>query len=391
MPDGQPNNIWPHLLTQGELGPQARLVQWSILIGSLLIVVLLIMLILRKLLARSTPSYHWMLAKQTLKTSADCCNHRHHLSSASHLDSAILLNSDGTTRSQPVPPHAHFANLCNSSQNQYQFVLDADGRQHLLAASGSLSGFTCASGNKRHVDQHSLLSSNYDTLQSSKQVTTNNSSDANTHLPPTNQPRCQLATGEAAVFGAQAKHRSPNVPATLDNGIAARTSRSPSISSSSSVQSTTAQMLSNAASSSFEQPPEFTCCEPSPGVTVLSSSPLSLQAAKLRPVGKLVPATVQSQPNSPMFANQFNPQRSARKFTSTAVSRAPKLTSRLLNRTIQQRVTSHTSLNHQPSSIQDAQFNNQRCDNTDTQTEEGEEVGRHFYEEISQQKQQHNR
>lgn len=101
-------SMWPqHLLNgvstnqQPDFSQPATLIQWTILIGSLLSVVLLILLILRKLFVSTFPSYQWMLAKQTLKNtsklkqtgaaSLDCCQAAsaiHHQTAARHLSAS---------------------------------------------------------------------------------------------------------------------------------------------------------------------------------------------------------------------------------------------------------------------------------------------------------------
>lgn len=82
---GWTKSMWPqHLLTgitttsqQDNFSqPATQLIQWTILIGSLLSLILLIMLILRKLFVSTFPSYQWMLAKQTLKSTSKL-NHHH--------------------------------------------------------------------------------------------------------------------------------------------------------------------------------------------------------------------------------------------------------------------------------------------------------------------------
>lgn len=98
VPDSITNSVWMksmwpnHLINgmvstattnQQNLNQPATLIQWTILIGSLLSVILLILLILRKLFVSTFPSYQWMLAKQTLKNTSklnqtavanlDCC------------------------------------------------------------------------------------------------------------------------------------------------------------------------------------------------------------------------------------------------------------------------------------------------------------------------------
>lgn len=57
--------IWPNQLTYSATNLQANVIQWTILIGSLVALILLIMLIIRKLFYSTFPSYRWLLAKQT--------------------------------------------------------------------------------------------------------------------------------------------------------------------------------------------------------------------------------------------------------------------------------------------------------------------------------------
>lgn len=105
-------NMWPKYADGLAIGgSQANLIiQWSILIGSLLTTLLLITLLLRKLFIATFPSYHWMLAKQTIKSSsasqmdADCCPH--------HTHHAVLHPSNGPASYPPIlnslgPPHVH--------------------------------------------------------------------------------------------------------------------------------------------------------------------------------------------------------------------------------------------------------------------------------------------
>lgn len=170
-------SIWPlsQLSALGEPSLQAGLIQWAILLGSLLVIVLLIMLIARKLFFSAfQPSYHWMLAKHTIKSSSklnalngDCCyaagrppqapgagaslvvgasTHQAPPFASNHLgcSTASVLLADG----QPsLPPHhmcyAWRRNTSSSSNSRaannkscsngqtFQCIVDAQGR-HLL-------------------------------------------------------------------------------------------------------------------------------------------------------------------------------------------------------------------------------------------------------------------
>lgn len=142
-------NMWPASSTQlnalESLSPHAGLIQWTILVGSLLLIVLLIMLIVRKLFFSAfQPSYHWMLAKQTLKSTSK-------LGAASSATSSTALDccapqADFIGGSQVVAQssHHHHHNLhhqtfgLGNQQHAHQqaacptsLVLDAQGRaQH---------------------------------------------------------------------------------------------------------------------------------------------------------------------------------------------------------------------------------------------------------------------
>lgn len=163
--------MWPSQLLSsnnaGDLGgQQANLIQWTILIGSLLTLILLIMLIIRKMLVStaSLPSYRWLLAKQTaikpasqvgsirgrlVQSNKECnCKHqpqfRHH--SLAGLSGTQLLCDEAS----PIIQHHHqvgsishqaacraaAANqpgLASAAYQQY-LVTEASGR-HLLRCS----------------------------------------------------------------------------------------------------------------------------------------------------------------------------------------------------------------------------------------------------------------
>lgn len=120
-PDSAINSVWtrtmwPQHLLNGvstsqhfDLNQSVSLIQWTILIGSLLSIVLLIMLILRKLFVSTFPSYQWMLAKQTLKStsklnqasaaSLDCCQ----AASAAARHQTRNLSTSGTVAGSAGP------------------------------------------------------------------------------------------------------------------------------------------------------------------------------------------------------------------------------------------------------------------------------------------------
>lgn len=391
--------MWPkgllNSVSSSDLGPQANIIQWTILIGSLLSIILLIMLILRKLFLATFPSYHWMLAKQTIKSSSklaasDCCQSRR------HRHSTVLMGANpeiGANLQHHPPHHMCYAwrrdrppqplSGCKQLDGQpvyQQYLVDSNGR-HLLAGGSSwsakfntdqatkrdfylenspksLSNSTSSRGNNRIRDDpmmedvNSMISTNYnyDTLNGSfiqqqakapddvgKLTTTTtiaNSNPLQARLPTSAKSNTSIEW--TLPEGAQSKnlgmnpanedetregkHRSPNVPLITNKTTDQLEEKSCSNSRSSSIvmlssgdspssQSTTAQMLSQAASSSFEQTPELTFdCS---SAIIHNGSPASLNGKPRFNPGQaklacLPSQSAQSQPNSPMFINQLS-------------------------------------------------------------------------------------
>lgn len=98
-------SMWPagFMLMGSELAlsPAASLLQWALLLGLLLALLLLIMLTLRRLCASLQPSYHWLLARQAIKSSSQLaapictCSHRARLPTSGHLDAHDDDDLDG--------------------------------------------------------------------------------------------------------------------------------------------------------------------------------------------------------------------------------------------------------------------------------------------------------
>lgn len=145
-------NMWPGQLLSGS-DPAANLIQWTILISFLLAIILLIMLIVRKLFVSMFPSYHWLLAKQAIKTtcnssqlsstlSGNCSCHGQHKENARHLgpahlatyqlSSSNILGVAGPTKTETIsgpnvtnnlqPPH----HMCYAWRQQHHDIQACD-------------------------------------------------------------------------------------------------------------------------------------------------------------------------------------------------------------------------------------------------------------------------
>lgn len=272
----------------------ARIIEWTIIVGSLLSIVLLLMLILRKLFAstlpKTQPSYHWMLAKQTLKE-----------------------QQQPATYCQPVIPQLAQAKRQAGNDLQFQFwpghaerqiTVDTAGR-HLFGASFNTDAPSKQAAPVSEIRRVSTgessvisLGYNYDTLNAGSSNQLGSAPDINDrNFLPTRDfvPARQVESG---VLGqadwSEEKHKSPNVPKKW-------TESGSSSLASSGRSSATAQMLSNAVSSgsSFEHPqlPDSACLSS-------ENSPASVASAR-GPGSKLIGLSLQptqSHPNTPIFA-----------------------------------------------------------------------------------------
>lgn len=100
-------SMWPTQLLDkaADLGAPANLIQWTLLIGSLLSLVLLIMLIVRKLFVSTFPSYRWLLAKQTAIKPLQAGSIRGRL---------VQSNKECRCRHQPQHRHQSLAGLAGT-------------------------------------------------------------------------------------------------------------------------------------------------------------------------------------------------------------------------------------------------------------------------------------
>lgn len=339
-----------------------QLLQWTILIGSLLAVVLLIALIARKLVAKAAPSYHWLLAKHTLKTvnklsppdggggAAALCNcdtcasapAQHQLAHHRCVASYCAAPSDSLLR------HAHKRRACaaphpHSGGRQFATTASVDSasgaHRHELARAGTLfntdSSLSCQTFNARtnlHQNVRTSLA-----MQNEYDVPNGDDSIRHTRVVVA----YDNATKSTCVLAPQRnKHTSPQVSSAASSSSSSSSCGGGDddydardlMSRTNSVQSSTAPMLSSSqggASSSFDQsePNELSggsvvnCAVASPaltGVVVASQSAhASPQQHVRRPSASKpfadatgVALASQSQPNSPMLsAGQFAAQR----------------------------------------------------------------------------------
>lgn len=299
----------------------ARIIEWTIIVGSLLFIVLLIMMILRKLLASSRlakthSSYQWMLAKQTQKeqsmsnTVAAFCR----ASSTAYPTHLVQFSrqpqaSDDRSNEQPTW----------SASAERQLSIDATGRhlfsgtfntdvafhQQLVGAKNEAKGRVFAG--LTETDGNSVISIyDYDTLGASRSSGSHNQELAKGAFLPT---RDFVAATTATPRRSQTewageKHKSPNVPAKgcWNNTAAAAESRSSSLASSGR-SSATAQMLSNGASSagSFDQhQPSQGDLLPVTATPSLDCSPASLSGARGKLIGLSLQPAHSSQPSTPL-------------------------------------------------------------------------------------------
>lgn len=369
--------MWPPqlLATDSAQLQAASLIQWTIQIGFLLAIILLIILILRKLFVAVLPSYHWMLAKQAIKSTCDTsrseCSCHHHFSRTPpsfRMSTANILGSLKAETFTSVPPH-HMCYAWRHKQSQaplatssspHSAAAGSQFHQCLVDSAGTAQIFSPLSppfNTDLRGDEHFALpesSSNpnkaINWLAAGVSITgpkTDNelddgSSISNFKFNPNHRSLTAVSydipntTSEAdwrnldehLKIELQNKHKSPNVPAPKQPTDEASPSSSASNTiNRSSGSSTTAQMLSNEASSSFDHSDYLNESSTTPntpngsqprnhiGSSVgSSSSRLSRQRRQMSnlatkqasPLSKMLVA--QSQPNSPMFAARFAPK-----------------------------------------------------------------------------------
>lgn len=126
----QPGTIWPRAIwpttkqqqqQQQQLPPGSIeltpphiiLIQWALVIGILLAIVLLLVILLKKLL--SSPSYHWMLAKQMIKSTSNRLGPNGVGATTNRSSTTLEANNDCCYRLAPPPHHKGYINNNNSS------------------------------------------------------------------------------------------------------------------------------------------------------------------------------------------------------------------------------------------------------------------------------------
>lgn len=342
------NSMWPIQLFNGDpiQSQAASLIQWSILIGFLIAIILLIMLIVRKLFISMFPSYQWMLAKQAIKStscnstqlaSTDCsCHHSHahraHL--AYQLSPSSVLGgpkSDGFSGSANITPH-HMCYSWHEQQpiQQHSPMATCQLAQHTSGLGGALHQCLVDTNGSAQIFSPGSPPFNTDLIDGLDRVAGYPTSISNPSVNNMNLSR-HLATSvrlsSQTSDDPHKKHKSPNVPASKkrikkQHNEARETSASVSSgsesvggSSRSSIQSTTAQMLSNEASSSFDHSDHIMENLTAPNTPSSASQSQkftglqqrrqsSTQALKLAsPLTKTIAA--QSQSSSPMLATDF--------------------------------------------------------------------------------------
>jgi len=360
--------MWsPQKLLNGDLGPQANLIQWSILIGSLLTIILLIMLLVRKLFVSTFPSYRWMLAKQTLESSssqfsvADFCQPRSRgqtaTSSTTSNQPTISIETDAKLGQVHQVCHPMLCNwpasqrkqpdtskTARSSSSAYHHVIGLNGKHHLNlslnnanfnldrpAYSNSESGIADERDSLVSNYDYDTLNSNYDDPTSIQQGERGSiiTQDFVSYRPKSGRSTCKPAAMGVSNQNKQTLREAPGGKSEFSQAFAESghifttnqtnlsDSKSSSISSSDnspSVQSTTAQMLSNEASSSFEQPLDL---GPKSSVTNSDIDSIPVSETPTRPVSltrkprtkdytKLInysPQSTKTQPNSPVLTS----------------------------------------------------------------------------------------